>query len=227
MPANQTPQPQERSSDKVSGLSDVGGPLSTSSPSADVAPSPFPFKATRRAYDLALQSIPTRDLLAEIETARWLALDVTGDAEAGGSHAVALLQLEAMLDEVLRRERLMRVRANDPVQPTWPRHDDTLRSRIDAVKGAFPIERFCTDLLDARLVMVGPHRWKAHCPLPGHEDRTPSFVIYSDHGRAWCFGCNRGGDVITLTGYMLGLERFYDRLEYLERLSASEGLGAS
>ena len=32
------------------------------------------------------------------------------------------------------------------------------------------------------------------CPF--HEERTPSFHIYPDQNRGWCFGCNEGGDVI-------------------------------
>lgn len=37
--------------------------------------------------------------------------------------------------------------------------------------------------------------FKARCPF--HEDRTPSFVVYPETGRWWCFGaCNDGGDVI-------------------------------
>lgn len=210
-----------------SGLEVEAVPKSITRKSGAVPTTPFPFKASRRAYDLALQAIPTRDLLAEIEAARWLALDVAGDTAPGGSHAVALLQLEALLDECLRRERLMAARAYDPLRPAWPPRDDGLRSRIDAVKAAWPIEQFCAGLLGAQLQSVGKNRWKARCPLPGHEDRTPSFFVYGEDDHAWCFGCNRGGDVITLTGYALGLERFYDRLEHLERLSPKEWLGAS
>jgi DNA primase len=39
--------------------------------------------------------------------------------------------------------------------------------------------------------------YKARCPLPGHDDRTPSFYLYPDGGY-WCFGCGRGGrDIIS------------------------------
>lgn len=37
------------------------------------------------------------------------------------------------------------------------------------------------------------------CPF--HEEKTPSFHIYPEQNRAWCFGCNRGGgpiDVVML-----------------------------
>ena len=40
------------------------------------------------------------------------------------------------------------------------------------------------------------------CPLPGHEDRTPSF--HADAGdRGWyCHGCGKGGGVIDLAGHL-------------------------
>jgi DNA primase len=34
-------------------------------------------------------------------------------------------------------------------------------------------------------------------PLPDHEDKNPSFYIYPP-GRYWCYGCDRGGDVVHL-----------------------------
>ena len=176
---------------------------------------PYPFQFSKRAYDLAIQSIPTRDLRAEIETAQWLALDVA--TVPGDSRAVAELQLTGLLEELERRKRLWTRKASDPLRPAWPRRDDDLKARVEAVKTAFPIERFCRELLGCQLQPAGRDRLKARCRLPGHDDRTPSFVVYADDGHAWCYGCNRGGDVIRLTGYVFGLERFYDRLERLEQ----------
>jgi len=194
-------------------------------PKAGALPaSPYPFGSSERSYRLAMQAIPTRDLRAEIEAARWLALEITDDPVA---RAVAEWQLEALVDELLRRQRLLNARSSDPLRPIWPRPDDDLRTRVDAVKAAWPIERFCTVLLGAALKLDGTGRWRARCPLPGHDDRTPSFVVYGNDDRAWCFGCNRGGDVIALTGYALGLSRFYDRLEHLERQAGLAGQVAS
>lgn len=35
-----------------------------------------------------------------------------------------------------------------------------------------------------------------HCPLPGHDDNSPSFRIFS---RGWvCFGCGRRGGALDL-----------------------------
>lgn len=45
-------------------------------------------------------------------------------------------------------------------------------------------------------------RLEGHCPLPGHEDDTPSFDVYTTTQRYYCFGCQRGGDVIDFVRLM-------------------------
>jgi hypothetical protein len=53
-------------------------------------------------------------------------------------------------------------------------------------------EDLCADLRP----VAGKAIAQARCPLPDHDDRTPSFYVYEE---GWhCFGCNRGGDVIDL-----------------------------
>jgi hypothetical protein len=47
---------------------------------------------------------------------------------------------------------------------------------------------------DIELKLSG-RTFKARCPF--HNDKTPSFVVYPDEGRWWCFACNFGGDVIS------------------------------
>jgi hypothetical protein len=48
-------------------------------------------------------------------------------------------------------------------------------------------------------------KWQARCPLPDHDDKTPSFFVFSD-GRWRCFGCSRGGDVVDLYMIVNGYE---------------------
>jgi hypothetical protein len=50
-----------------------------------------------------------------------------------------------------------------------------------------------------------------NCPLPGHEDSTPSFNLWDDDDagvpqRYGCFGCGRRGDVISLIAELEGLD---------------------
>jgi CHC2 zinc finger len=40
------------------------------------------------------------------------------------------------------------------------------------------------------------NKFRGKCPLPDHEDDTPSLWVYPESRSWYCFGCNRGGDVI-------------------------------
>jgi hypothetical protein len=63
---------------------------------------------------------------------------------------------------------------------------EALKNRIDIVSY---VERY-TRLRPATGRFVG------RCPLPDHDDSTPSFWVYPTTRSWFCFGCNRGGDVI-------------------------------
>jgi len=69
---------------------------------------------------------------------------------------------------------------------------------IDAAKHGIPV----IDLADR---LAGPCKmrrvgktWTTNCPLPDHEDKTPSFVVYLETNSWHCFGCLRRGDVVDL-----------------------------
>jgi DNA primase len=71
-------------------------------------------------------------------------------------------------------------------------------SPIDAAKEAVPV----IDLADllcgpGRLRKVG-NEWAGRCPLPDHEDRSPSFTANPEKNVWFCHGCLRGGDVVEL-----------------------------
>jgi hypothetical protein len=70
------------------------------------------------------------------------------------------------------------------------------RKCCEAIREAVPIETVARRYTD--LEPFGGQAWfTGRCPLPDHEDKTPSFYIYPP-GRYWCYGCNRGGDVVDL-----------------------------
>lgn len=50
-------------------------------------------------------------------------------------------------------------------------------------------------------------RWAGCCPLPDHEDRSPSFTVYPETNSWFCYGCLRGGDVIELARFAWGYEK--------------------
>lgn len=49
--------------------------------------------------------------------------------------------------------------------------------------------------------------FKACCPLKGHEDSTPSMVVYMHTNSFYCFGCTRGGGPVSFIMYMEGISR--------------------
>ena len=58
------------------------------------------------------------------------------------------------------------------------------------------------------------------CPLPGHDERTPSFKAYDSPDRGWyCFGCNRGGSIIDLGTELWGLDARRDFPELRRRIA--------
>jgi CHC2 zinc finger len=79
----------------------------------------------------------------------------------------------------------------DPSENTYG-----FRRCCKAVREAVPVEEVARRYTE--LEPLGGRAWfTGRCPLPDHEDRTPSFYIYPDR-HYWCYGCNRGGDVVDL-----------------------------
>jgi hypothetical protein len=50
------------------------------------------------------------------------------------------------------------------------------------------------------------------CPL--HNEKRPSFYIYSKTNSCWCYGCNQGGDVINFVRLLHGYS-FKEAVKYL------------
>lgn len=91
----------------------------------------------------------------------------------------------------------VRLRVRPDTESGRPRIDSILE-RVDLV-----------ELLERRGVQLrrdGP-RLKACCPI--HDERTPSFTVYIEQQprKWWCFGCNRGGEVIDLVCELDGLDK--------------------
>jgi len=78
---------------------------------------------------------------------------------------------------------------------------------IDAAKEAVPV----IDLAD-RLIGPGGLRrvgkeWAGRCPLPDHEDRSPSFTVNAEKNVFFCHGCLCGGDVVELARLAWGYDQ--------------------
>jgi DNA primase len=84
---------------------------------------------------------------------------------------------------------------------------------------AIPAREYVQALAGAEVSSSG----RLRCPLPEHEDRSPSFRVYPD---GWhCFGCGRGGSIIDFGAALYGVEpRGSGYREVRRRLVADLGL---
>lgn len=162
------------------------------------------------------RDLRTEDLLQEYELLQWERLRMVEDRASADSIAIAEAALKAMADEIAHRQRRLGQAGDDPHAPRWPdmssRRYQQLRQTARDLKVVWPIERFATIAMAVELRRVG-RSLVGRCPLPDHEDRTPSFHVYPGDDRWHCFGCNRGGDIFDLTGLYFGLARFRDQVQ--------------
>lgn len=59
-----------------------------------------------------------------------------------------------------------------------------------------------------------------NCPLPNHEDNSPSFGVNSESNKYHCFGCGATGNIINLVQFVEGLTF----VETIQKLSAYSGV---
>jgi hypothetical protein len=78
---------------------------------------------------------------------------------------------------------------------------------IDAAKDAVPVIDLADRLAGPCKMRRSGTRWIAKCPLPDHDDRTPSFVVYTETNSWYCHGCHRGGDVVELARLAWGYDQ--------------------
>jgi len=82
-------------------------------------------------------------------------------------------------------------------------------SAVDEIKDRLPIE----DLVSQYVQLKKAGRsLKGLCPF--HQEKSPSFVVSPERGIAYCFGCNKGGDVFKFIQEIEGID-FPDALKLL------------
>lgn len=93
---------------------------------------------------------------------------------------------------------------------------DPWDQRKERVRAGNPIQEVAVRY--THLVRAG-QQLRGLCPL--HEENTPSFVVYPEQGRWWCYGaCQTGGDVFKLVMLKEGLD-FKRAVEFLDKDGAS------
>lgn len=107
-----------------------------------------------------------------------------------------------MMPDLLKAERIL-FRLNNfkyLINPKKENHEQfEFKEKIEIAK-RYPIEELLRNVLDLR---KNGTKFIALCPL--HEEKTPSFYIYPESNRYYCFGCQAKGDVITLTMALHGI----------------------
>jgi DNA primase len=71
----------------------------------------------------------------------------------------------------------------------------SFRGSLEVLNDAVPLETYAATITEMKTRGL---RRVGSCPIPGHEDSSPSFTIYPESGRWYCFGCSRGGDLLDL-----------------------------
>jgi DNA primase len=82
-------------------------------------------------------------------------------------------------------------------------------STVDDIKAKLSIEDLVSQYV--QLKKVG-RSLKGLCPF--HAEKTPSFIVSPEKGIAYCFGCNKGGDVFRFIQEIEGVD-FVDALKIL------------
>jgi hypothetical protein len=115
-----------------------------------------------------------------------------------------LLEIE---NHIFRLKRLAAFLSGDTVATDWT---DNFKEDKDRAKShpIYEIARGRVDLKPRGKNFVGL------CPF--HEEKHASFYIYTETNSFYCFGCNMGGDVITLTMELYGID-FTDALAMLNK----------
>jgi len=189
------------------------------------APSLRPRFAGRARRPNRFRDAPTAAVLAEAECWLWSLAELDADLAAdpaswdhpAETRAFVLAAVEDADAELARRERLR----GHPEAPPWPGRWPDRRPVVAEIKAALDLPRVVEGLCGARLERRG-RQFVCRCPLPGHDDATPSFSVQPEKRVWYCHGCHRGGDVFTLAMHMLGTDRFADVVPVL---AAEAGIG--
>ena len=131
--------------------------------------------------------------------------DVTDFFVRLGRNRDDFIQLLREAKALPKAPRSVGMRASQNSSASQPRDDVTeLKSRVR-------IE----DVVKSHVTLLPKGRYQLGC-CPFHEDRTPSFVVYSETQRFHCFGCGASGDVIEFIMRTDGIG-FSDALDRLQR----------
>jgi len=141
------------------------------------------------------RSWPTGDLVAQHDSLQdglyWLTQWPEDDEVSDDMVARLTLHMTQQMGDI-RQELQRRQRARALPSPI-ARQSPVSRPLLEQIKlQSDLVEIFISAGVDLR--RSSPSAWKGLCPF--HEERTPSFYVYTDKGFWICYGCQRKGDAI-------------------------------
>ena len=160
----------------------------------------------RKAHELITRQSwyrhwPSSRLAEESETLRWEYVELQSLVEAHGGTPELAAGIEYVgwklceaAKETKRRSKL----SSRLGAPTWSTSPGSLRIEAAQVAGKISTADFARGYLGVDLRHVGAGRYVGRCPLPGHDDDSPSFTVYPEPRGWYFFGCGRGGTLWTL-----------------------------
>lgn len=167
------------------------------------------------------RDLTTDDLLRERECRQWDLADVDAHADrwafAPESREFLVASLRDLNGEISRRKELVGSR-NAPV---WPAQPLDRRDELERIKQLVPLERLLQAECNVQFQQRGRKLWCC-CPLPGHDEQTPSFNFDPDQDVFYCFGCHRGGDVFELARHLWGESLFHVVADRLRNIAGIE-----
>ena len=86
------------------------------------------------------------------------------------------------------------------------------RARVEAIKAPRNLVIVASQIVDLK---QRGNQLYGLCPL--HSEKTPSFSVDPEAGTFYCFGCQKGGDVIQLVRLLYGLN-FRQALTEINRI---------
>jgi hypothetical protein len=96
---------------------------------------------------------------------------------------------------------------NNPSRNRPERRGVSRKTVIECAKERVPTIDLANLLCGAGSLRKVGSRWVGRCPSRDHEDRSPSFTVYSETNTWFCYGCFRGGDVIELARFVWGYDK--------------------
>lgn len=167
--------------------------------------------AALRRRQTRYRDTPTHDLLAEREALCWLLAELETDTAADPASwdfpDQSRSYLAAAVEEAEAELAWRWGRRCHPSAPAWPVPPPDRRAEYDEIKRRLPLAEFVEQHAPVTFARRGTEL-VCSCPLPGHDDGTPSFHVNPDKQLFHCFGCLRSGDLFSFVRHFLGLPTF-------------------